>query len=197
MSTNEIHIEKILIFRFRYNIIKKINKGDIIMNKKIIKEYTLRLFDDGSAQIIPNIRWLDRNDESNNIIIGENISKSLLRIMLIIKITRKIYEANKDLSMDECIIGAIHRIQKILDMTYTSVISNFDRKLSEVENREITYRDIKEYIRTIVKHKDIELLRSILYKLAPKSNVLNNKDAIEKFTQYYDDVEIIINGAKI
>lgn len=167
------------------------------MNKKIIKEYTLRLFDDGSAQIIPNIRWLDRNDESNNIIIGENISKSLLRIMLIIKITRKIYEANKDLSMDECIIGAIHRIQKILDMTYTSVISNFDRKLSEVENREITYRDIKEYIRTIVKHKDIELLRSILYKLAPKSNVLNNKDAIEKFTQYYDDVEIIINGAKI
>lgn len=103
------------------------------MNKKIIKEYTLRLFDDGSAQIIPNIRWLDRNDESNNIIIGENISKSLLRIMLIIKITRKIYEANKDLSMDECIIGAIHRIQKILDMTYTSVISNFDRKLSEVE----------------------------------------------------------------
>lgn len=167
------------------------------MNKKIIKEYTLRLFDDGSAQIIPNIRWLDRNDESNNIIIGENISKSLLRIMLIIKITRKIYEANKDLSMDECIIGAIHRIQKILDMTYTSVISNFDRKLSEVENREITYRDIKEYIRMIVKHKDIELLRSILYKLAPKSNVLNNKDAIEKFTQYYDDVEIIINGAKI
>lgn len=167
------------------------------MNKKIIKEYTLRLFDDGSAQIIPNIRWLDRNDESNNIIIGENISKSLLRIMLIIKITRKIYEANKDLSMDECIIGAIHRIQKILDMTYTSVISNFDRKLSKVENREITYRDIKEYIRTIVKHKDIELLRSILYKLAPKSNVLNNKDAIEKFTQYYDDVEIIINGAKI
>lgn len=167
------------------------------MNKKIIKEYTLRLFDDGSAQIIPNIRWLDRNDESNNIIIGENISKSLLRIMLIIKITRKIYEANKDLSMDECIIGAIHRIQKILDMTYTSVISNFDRKLSEVENREITYRDIKEYIRTIVKHKDIELLRSVLYKLAPKSNVLNNKDAIEKFTQYYDDVEIIINGAKI
>lgn len=167
------------------------------MNKKIIKEYTLRLFDDGSAQIIPNIRWLDRNDESNNIIVGENISKSLLRIMLIIKITRKIYEANKDLSMDECIIGAIHRIQKILDMTYTSVISNFDRKLSEVENREITYRDIKEYIRTIVKHKDIELLRSILYKLAPKSNVLNNKDAIEKFTQYYDDVEIVINGAKI
>lgn len=64
------------------------------------------------------------------------------------------------------------------------------------KNREITYRDIKEYIRTIVKHKDIELLRSILYKLAPKSNVLNNKDAIEKFTQYYDDVEIIINGAK-
>ena len=49
------------------------------MNKKIIKEYTLRLFDDGSAQIIPNIRWLDRNDESNNIIIGENISKSLFK----------------------------------------------------------------------------------------------------------------------
>lgn len=168
------------------------------MERKILKQYIMTIFDDGEIEYTPFNKKSESKAEKE--INGKSIelrkvSSRIAQILTTLYYTIQYQKGKDDIYISENVTIAMKKTAYIFHVSQTSVLDKCTRQLS-YNNEKLSSYSFKRYISEYITQKD-ETLKTILLDNVSKQSMQIDAMAINNFFENPETIQLLMNDANI
>ncbi|WWR15746.1 hypothetical protein V1224_14925 [Lachnospiraceae bacterium JLR.KK008] len=162
------------------------------MNRNIIKQYIMNVYDDGNIELVP---YKSSKEENKNVIELSAISSRIAQVLTVIHLTIRFQEGESPVYIGENITRAVKTVASKFEVTFPAVQDKCTRQLSD-EKGQLSASRFKYYVSEYIKKGDNGLEHILLKNVSDKLS-LQDRKAIEKFFANPSGIKLVLNHVEV